>query len=478
MATSSSGPGSGSITDAVRADVPPDELSYGALVGRGLDIDAFLAEYFALTGVDGIRMVTLALGRTPIEVEPFEMVEGIGALESLKSCAGAVQAEITCAHVDAVTSDRTERGVRQKHPEWGIGADVAMARHESPRSGVEYVNFCQLLVSGLPFTLQGLKYGVINAAEAQVIYRETRHLDPAARAEIDARLFTDVHTCFGLGGKKLGSMVRHWALAYGSENETDLAAKAMKDRYVNIYPLDAHRMKLVGILPTEYGVAIAQVLARETGRAQAAGDGRNCAQVAADTVLEGLTGVSDPASFPVQLAVVMTDRTLFQGHPEPAYLQGYGIISAQKARELFAGNPANPLDSWVRRLYTAPGTGDLVAMDQKTRLFSGGLKQFINVRDQFCRTPYCGGRIQHLDHVVQSARGGATRAENASSRCAWCNATKEAPGWEESPIPGDRHTLRVTTSSRHVHTSTAPRMPGTDHYPVRPVSPPPPRRRQ
>ncbi|MBV1778757.1 hypothetical protein KRR55_06480 [Paeniglutamicibacter sp. ABSL32-1] len=203
MATSSSGPGSGSITDAVRTDVLPDELSYGALVGRGLDMDAFLAEYLALTGVDGIRTVTLALGRTPIEVEPFEMVEGIGALESLKSCAGAVQAEITCAHVDAVTSDRAERGVRQKHPEWGIGADVAMARHESPRSGVEYVNFCRLLVSGLPFTLQGLKYGVVNAAEAQIIYRETRHLDPAARGRSTPVCSPTCTPASGLAGRNL-----------------------------------------------------------------------------------------------------------------------------------------------------------------------------------------------------------------------------------------------------------------------------------
>lgn len=478
MATSSSGPGFGSIADAVPADAPPNALSYGALVGRGLRMDVFLADYFAHAGVDGIRTVALALGRAPIEVEPFEMVEGIGALESLKSCASAVQAEITCSHADAVTADRTERGVLDKHPRWGIGADVAMARHESPRSGVEYVNFCQLLVPGLPFTLQGLKYGVVNAAEAQVIYRETRHLDAVARAEIDARLFTDVHTCFGLGGTKLAAMIRHWALAYAGDAETDLADKAMKDRYVNVYPLDAHRMKLVGILPTEYGVAIAQVLARETGHAQTAGDARNCAQVAADTFLEALTGVRDPANFPVQLGLVMTDRTLFQGHPEPAYLQGYGIISARKARELFAGNPTGPLDSWIRRLYTAPGTGDLVAMDQKSRLFSGGLKRFITARDQFCRTPYCGGRIQHLDHVVQASRGGPTSEANGAGRCAWCNTTKEAPGWNESPVPGDRHTLRVTTSSRHVYTSVAPPMPGTENYPVRPVAPPPPHRRQ
>jgi hypothetical protein len=177
------------------------------LVGRGLDIGAFLADYFAPAGVYGIRAVALALGRAPIEVEPFEMVEGIGALESLKSCACAVQAEITCAHVDAAAADRAERGVLEKHTQWGIGA----ARVPTFRGRVR--EFLPAARSRAAFTLQGLKYGVDNAAEAQIIYRETRHLDAGARAEIDTRLFTDAHTYVGLGGTKLAAMIRHRALA-------------------------------------------------------------------------------------------------------------------------------------------------------------------------------------------------------------------------------------------------------------------------
>jgi hypothetical protein len=94
---------------------------------------------------------------------------------------------------------------------------------------------------------------------------------------------------------------------------------------------------------------------------------------------------------------------------------------------LFAGNPAYPLEPWVRRLYTAPGTGGLVAMDQKARPFTGGLKKFINVRDQFCRTPYRGGRTRLPVRLVQCHQGGARLGG--------------------IPVPGDRHTLRVTTSA-------------------------------
>ena len=481
MATSSSSSGPASITAAdddggLLPEFAPADLSFGTLLGRGLDMDSFLAGYLAITGVDGIRTLTQAIGTAPLDIAPFEALEGIGALEDLKSCACAVQAEITCAHEDAVIIDRKHRGVMEKHPQWGIGADVAMARHEPPRSGVQELNYSRMLVQELPFTQAGLKYGVVNDAESRIVYRELRHLQDDARAELDARLFTENHTCFGLGGKKLESMLRHWALAYSHEAEVDMAAKAVKERSVSIYPIDAHRMKITGTVPTEVGAAMAQVLAREIGTAQAAGDPRNAAQVAADTVLEALTGIKDLTNIPVTLGLVMTDRTLFQGHSEPAHLQGYGTISAEKARELFAGDPANPLETWLRRLYTAPGTGDLVAMDQKARLFSGGLKRFITTRDQFCRTPYCNGKIQHLDHVLQSSRGGKTRVENSSSRCSWCNATKEAPGWTEVPVPGDRHSFRVTTSSRHSYISIAPPMPGTENYAVHPTDPPPPPR--
>ena len=115
-------------------------------------------------------------------------------------------------------------------------------------------------------------------------------------------------------------------------------------------------------------------------------------------------------------------------------------------------------------------------MDQKARLFSGGLKRFITTRDQFCRTPYCNGKIQHLDHVVQAVRGGKTCAENGGARCALCNAVKEAPDWKEIPVPGERHSIRITTSSGHSYISSAPPMPGTEIYPVQSTEPPPPPR--
>jgi hypothetical protein len=473
MAATSSSSGSGSIVDVV-----DEELSYGALLGRGLDMDVLMAEYLVRTGPDGVRAMARAVNLATAQDDDFELVETLGAYEHLKSAVGAKQSELACTLGDVVAADRIVRGVRVKNPQWGVGAEVGLALHASQRSGARFLNRARILTEDLPCTRQGLQEGTINSEEAKLIVREVRRLKPVNRRDIDRMLFCETHTCFGQGGAKLREMIRQWALILEPEAEVDLEERAMRERHVEVLQVDPCRVRLTGMLPLEYGAALCQVMAREIGRAQAAGDPRTQGQVAADFFFESLTGIGDHTNIPVEVSLVMTDRTLYQGHPEPAVIPGYGYISAVRARELFVGNPENPLDSWIRRLYTAPGTGDLVAMDSKARLFTGGLKCFITLRDRYCRTPYCNGKIEHLDHVVQASRGGPSTAENSGGRCRLCNAAKEAPDWEEHTVPGDRHTIRITTSSRHPYTSTAPPLPGTRQYNVRPINPAdrPPRR--
>ena len=170
----------------------------------------------------------------------------------------------------------------------------------------------------------------------------------------------------------------------------------------------------------------------------------------------------------------MTDRTLMQGDSEPAYLNGYGTIPAGYARYLVTGDPnLSPKESkaqvWIRRLFTAPSSGELVAMESSKRILPKQLKRMIAVRDQFCRTPYCDAPIRHYDHVQQVAMGGRTTAVNGDGRCAWCNYTKETEGWRERVVDGPRHTIEITTPSGQVFLSMAPPLPGT---PESPRSPP------
>jgi hypothetical protein len=115
---------------------------------------------------------------------------------------------------------------------------------------------------------------------------------------------------------------------------------------------------------------------------------------------------------------------------------------------------------WLRRLYTAPGAGELVAMDSRARLFPPGLRRFIEARDETCRTPYCDAPIRHLDHIVPWHSAGPTALVNGAGLCEACNHTKEIPGWAARPRPGLRHTLELTTPTGHSYHSTAPPLPG------------------
>jgi hypothetical protein len=176
--------------------------------------------------------------------------------------------------------------------------------------------------------------------------------------------------------------------------------------------------------------------------------------------------VSPTAGAGVALQLVMTDRALLAGDDEPAHLVGYGTVSAAWARDLLRTTDAHV---WVRRLYTHPGTGELLAADARTRLFRGSLREVLIARDQRCRTPYCDGPVRHLDHVLAHVAGGATSLVNGQGLCEQCNHAKQAPGWSAraSAPPGDRHTVTTTTPTGHTYRSRAPALPGAPHAPPR-----------
>ncbi|WAP51269.1 DUF222 domain-containing protein [Arthrobacter sp. ATA002] len=142
--------------------------------------------------------------------------------------------------------------------------------------------------------------------------------------------------------------------------------------------------------------------------------------------------------------------------------------------------PDPQTETWLRRLYVAPDTGALTAMDSRARLVPHGLARLIAARDQICRTPWCGAPIRHYDHIQPAREGGPTTLDNIQGLCQACNQAKEAPGWEartevlatgaeELPPrggtdslperPRERHTVVTRTPTGHVYRSTAPPLP-------------------
>jgi hypothetical protein len=220
---------------------------------------------------------------------------------------------------------------------------------------------------------------------------------------------------------------------------------------------------LTGLLPVAQGVALYAALTRQADTLKAGGDTRTRGQIMADTLVERVTGQATAPAVPVEVQLVMTDKTLLGDDHEPARLVGHGPIPAWLARSLLAatGPIADHAKAWVRRLYTSPDTGALVAMDSRRRLFTGQLRQFLLIRDDVCRTPWCDAPIRHLDHPHRATDAGPTTADNSQSLCATCNQAKEAPGWAATASrDGPRHTVTTTTPTGHTYTTTAPDPPG------------------
>jgi hypothetical protein len=214
-------------------------------------------------------------------------------------------------------------------------------------------------------------------------------------------------------------------------------------------------------------VAAYAALVRAADAARAAGDPRSRGQVMADTLVERLTGQATAAAVPVEVDVVITDRTLLDasgpGGGEPAWLPGHGPVPAGWARDLIETSADQHARVTLRRLFTHPRTGELVALDARSRTFPDGLRRFLRLRDQTCRTSWCDAPVRHADHIVPREAGGATSAANGQGLCEQCNYAKQAPGWRSATTPAGAarpHEVVTATPTGHAYRSRAPGQPG------------------
>jgi hypothetical protein len=214
---------------------------------------------------------------------------------------------------------------------------------------------------------------------------------------------------------------------------------------------------VTALLPAEDGCAVYGELHRTamTG----AGDGdehRSKGQIMADELVRRvlIPAEGTPQVPGVEVHLVMTDRTLADADDEPAQLVGVGPIPAPLARDLVRADEKTRV--WVRRLFTDPTTGDLVTTDARRRDFPPAARMFLTVRDQVCRTPWCGSPIRHADHAVAVAKGGGTDLRNGNGRCARCNLTKDLRGWATQVRDG---IIVTTTPTGHRYRSRPPKPP-------------------
>ena len=293
----------------------------------------------------------------------------------------------------------------------------------------------------MPHTLRALETGALSEWRATLIVRESACLDVEDRRTLDTELCSDPAGLDGMGDARMAAAAKAIAYRLDPHAVVDRAAKAETERTVTIRPAPDTMTYVTALLPVAQGVSVYATLRRE---ADTRCDGRPRGQIMADTLVERVTGREATVPTPIAVNLVMSDETLFGGDSTPADVSGYGPIPAAVARSMVARSVGDRQSrATLRRLYSHPRTGSLVSMESRARLFPRGLTNFIELRDQRCRTPYCDAPIRHRDHAQPWAEGGPTTVENGLGLCERCNYAKEAAGW------------RVTTKSDENHTHTA-----------------------
>lgn len=412
-------------------------------------------------------------------------IDLIAALESAKASLSAVQARAEVAFRDAQLEEQRRLGVPRKDLGRGIADQLALARRITPKQASDQLTFHRVLVESLPRTLRLLEGGRISDWGASQVARNVLLLDEEDRDRVDEALAPVLPSLTaGAAGR------RALALAQSLDPEAAVRRRslAVASRRVGLRPAPDGMSHLHALVPVEDGVAMIAALRSAAATARATGESGSLpvGAVMADLLVERVTGRSPMVGVPIEIQLLMTDRTLLAGAEETATLGGMPLPGGV-ARGLALGataalrtphrtsmpppppppppsqattphpshsspSPQSPpadrqgatlpiappeeASRWIRRLYTDPATGELNGMDTRRRFFTGSVRRFISLRDQHCRTPWCDAPIRDIDHVHRAADGGATDLTNGVGHCERFNHVREMPGWDSRLEPG------------------------------------------
>ncbi|MDN5900930.1 MAG: HNH endonuclease [Brachybacterium sp.] len=381
----------------------------------------------------------------------------VGMIHELRSAVDALEARAVVALAESLTLQkqaearaRTAQEADQAPPTTKLlreatneaTREVSMLIGKSPASAAHSVASQRRLVADMPEMLVALASAQVTSTSAHNTSRAAAPLSPAQRHEMDRLLGERLPDLDGAGTETWGDATAAAIAAVDPAGQERRHQRAKQERHVTVRRAE-HGMATVSARVSALdGAKIRKRLSLEAERLRAAGDRRGHQAIQADSFVDTLLGQVD-AMVPTTLdiGIIITDRALFHpGAGDLAQIEGYGNAPAEVLREELRGplgtaltkgtddamGPDGPaLRAVMRRLYTHPLTGELVAVESRARAFPAALAKFIRWRDLVCRAPYCDAPIRQTDHIRPHASGGATCVDNGQGLCAFCNAKEQ-----------------------------------------------------
>src|SRR5690625_5269753 len=433
----------------------------------------------SIGGMDTVAMVE----DTMQEVESFlaslpsghseaDKIDQLQALERAKRALAAVQAEVTNAFVAQRQAAETDARIPTSLQLKGIEAEVGLARGESPYVGAALTHTATALCTVLPHTMAALAEGRVSEYHTRIVAEQTNHLSDAHRREIDAAI---AHRLGKASSSQLRKLVQGHAYRLEPEAAAQRAAQNAARRGVSLDPAGDGKVYVTAELPTQQGLAVMDALTKLTDKrlaakakatktkgetnGETASESLSRDQTMADLFVELLTGQTTADGVTAEVVVVMDDTTLFGENELPAWIPGHGPLPSRMVKDWLADPAA---EKFIRRMYTRPTDGQLVALESRRRRFPKGIANMILLRDDTCATPGCNSPIEDADHRQPWAAGGPTSWANATGLCKRCNQRKENRGWTYT---GTIDELTVITPTGHRYTvDTRPPLADIKHW--------------
>ncbi|WP_232820172.1 DUF222 domain-containing protein [Brachybacterium sp. YJGR34] len=359
--------------------------------------------------------------------------------------------------------------------------DYSLLTRRSPAAAGRTLASARRLVGSMPRMLASLAAGAVTGEVAYATASTAAPLDEGQRREVDEILHERMPSLDGAGTRRWRQAV---ATAIG-ELDPDGAARrhrrARRGRHVTVTPGEHGMATLSAHLPAIDAKLAHKRLSLEAERLRATGAREGHGALMADAMvgtLLGREGAMEPVT--LDIGLVITDRSLLDpGTGDVAHVEGYGPVPAEAVRTALRAALAPPVEgeedpcgpdgeavrAVLRRLYTHPRTGELVAVESRARTFPPALRRFLTWRDVSCRGPFCDAAIRQCDHIDSAARGGATSLDNGQGTCGRCNLGKEddAASVERLEDPQQAgHRVAWTGHGGAVRVTTAPALAPVD----------------
>lgn len=372
----------------------------------------------------------------PTSLSAAELLDRAADLERIASVVLALQQETLVElarrpFVAAPAEDPAEFSAPGEVAREGVCDELALALGSSARAVDHRLTFALALVR-LPVARDLLRTGRLDAARARVLVNETGVLDDESAALVDAQVspLAPALTPARLRRRARVAVLRVDRKAAQTRNE-----KARELRLVQVIPRPDGMAELTAVLPALDAVRAFDVLtaAARRVRRDAADEGRveerSLDQLRADLVGDvfrfaastGKLPCGAPVGAGVEIQVHAHVGSLLGLDDEPAFLAGYGPITAAAVREL------EP-DARMRRLLVEPVSGAVLDVGRTSYQPTVAIARHVRATHPRCTFPTCEqpARRSELDHVLPYPLG-PTSVDNLRPRCRSHHRLKHHP---------------------------------------------------